>query len=521
MKSIIKKFSICAMALVVAVMPACTDDFLTEEPQTSKSIEQILSDSDNIQYYLNGLYAKLRQCRNSREGLRLNHGTDELQIGECQLRDYPDKGSFDTFSPLYNSENSNFSQLWNLRFPIAVQAAQASRVLVEKLAADSTNVELQSFVGQAAFYEATALFEMVWYWGELPITSINPDGTIQMSGRRPLNEVYQHMIDLYTTAAKFLPAKRQGDGRIPTQYTAKVMLAKIYMAAETPEYRDYGKAKDLLKDVVDNGGFSLMNSFADLWDPTKVCDQESVWTYYFNNVTDKCQLQWYCGSRAASDWGQRCPHGGYDEALPTVYAYSLKGQGGIWEEGDTRYDATIRTNFDWNGKKAAVVTGFGEDQLDPHIKKYEDERIVELDVNFWDCGKNTYYLRYADVLMLYAEALNETGATAEAVGIINDQIRARAWNWNLPEEMKWNVGMSQEEFRTNILDERMRELMAEMWRRYDLIRTGKYVEYTKARNEWAKRDGNMQDFHKRFPVPYTEITQNEFISTADQNPGLR
>lgn len=521
MKSIIKKFSICAMTLFVAATSACTDDFLTEEPQTSMSVEQIFSDTKNIQYYLNGLYQKIRQCRNSREGLRLNHGTDELQIGECQLRDYPDKGSFDTFSPLYNSENSNFSQLWNLRFPIAVQAAQATHALASQLANDPENEELKSFVGQAAFYEATALFEMVWYWGELPITTINSDGSIQMSGRRPLNEVYKHMIDLYTTAANNLPAKRQGDGRIPTSWTAKAMIAKIYMAAETPEYRNYEKAKELLKDVVDNGGFNLMPNFSDLWDPNVNCDQESLWTYYYNNITDKCQLQWYCGSRAASDWGQRCPHGGYDEALPTVYAYSKVSQGGIWEEGDTRYDATIRTKFDWNGKKAIAVSGFGEDQLDPHIKKYEDERIVELDVNFWDCGKNTYFLRYADILMLYAEALNETGATAEAVGIINDHIRTRAWGGNLPDEMRWNTGMSQDDFRKNILDERMRELMAEMWRRYDLIRTGKYVEYTKERNEWAKRDGNMQDFHKRFPIPYTEITQNEFITEADQNPSLR
>ena len=88
--------------------------------------------------------------------------------------------------------------------------------------------------------------------------------------------------------------------------------------------------------------------------------------------------------------------------------------------------------------------------------------------------------------MLYAEALNECAATADAVAIINDQIRARAWGWNLPEEMKWDSGMSQEDFRKNILDERMRELMAEMWRRYDLIRTGKYVEYTNVRNKWAK-----------------------------------
>ena len=158
---------------------------------------------------------------------------------------------------------------------------------------------------------------------------------------------------------------------------------------------------------------------------------------------------------------------------------------------------------------------------DPHIKKYEDERIVELDQTFWNCGKNTYYLRYADVLLLYAEALNETGNTSEAVNVVNNQVRARAWNWNLPAEMAWNPGMGADEFRTKILDERMRELMGEMWRRYDLLRTGKYVEYTTLRNPWAAESGNMTDAHKRFPIPYTEITQNEFITEADQNPGLK
>ena len=64
-------------------MPACSD-FLIEEPQTSLSIEQVLSDMDNIQPYLNGLYSNLRKCRISREGLRVNHGTDELKIGEAQ-----------------------------------------------------------------------------------------------------------------------------------------------------------------------------------------------------------------------------------------------------------------------------------------------------------------------------------------------------------------------------------------------------------------------------------------------------
>lgn len=522
MKSVIKKLNILALAVGMAAMPSCSD-FLIEEPQTSLSIEQVLSDMDNIQSYLDGLYTNLRKCRISREGLRVNHGTDELKVGEAQHNELT-KGAFDDFSPLYNSENSYFAELWNLRFPVAVQAAQALYYLEPQLATveESRKTELESYIGQAAFYEATAYFELTFYWGEIPLTTIADDGSVQLSGRKPLNEVYKKMVDLYTTAINYLPDTRQGNGRIPTSWTAKAMLAKVYMAAETTsDYRRYDLALELLQDIVNNGGFSLMTNYSDLWDPNVNCDKESLWTFYFNNTTDLNYLQWYCGTRAASGWNQRCPFGGYDEAVPTQYAYSTVANGGVWEDGDTRKDASLRYDFTWNGQASSATPGFGDDQLDPHIKKYEDERIVDLDQTFWNCGKNTYYLRYADILLLYAEALNETGNTAEAVNIVNNQVRARAWNWNLPAEMAWNPGMGADEFRTKILDERMRELMGEMWRRYDLLRTGKYVEYTSVRNPWAAESGNMTEAHKRFPIPYTEITQNEFITEADQNPGLK
>ena len=81
--------------------------------------------------------------------------------------------------------------------------------------------------------------------------------------------------------------------------------------------------------------------------------------------------------------------------------------------------------------------------------------------------------------------------------------------------------MGKEEFRNNIMDERIRELIGENWRRFDLIRTGKFVEYVKERNKWAKRSGTISDFHMRYPIPNEEIEQNEDMSNDDQNPGYR
>ena len=66
-----------------------------------------------------------------------------------------------------------------------------------------------------------------------------------------------------------------------------------------------------------------------------------------------------------------------------------------------------------------------------------------------------------------------------------------------------------------------REFLGENWRRADLIRTGKFVEYIKERNKWAKRSGTIQDYNVRYPIPNEEIEQNPDMTQDDQNPGYR
>ena len=135
-------------------------------------------------------------------------------------------------------------------------------------------------------------------------------------------------------------------------------------------------------------------------------------------------------------------------------------------------------------------------------------------------GKNIPVLRYADVLLSYAECLNELGQTAEAVAEVN-KVRERAWEFDLPTEMKWDKGMSQEDFRTKIMDERMRELFGEKWRKIDLLRTGKFVELTKERNKWTKMNGTIDQHNIYWPIPDSEIKLNPDITDDDQNEGYR
>ena len=500
-------------------LSSCSD-FLFEDPKTSMSTAQIFADIDNIQPYLNGIYFKYRDTRVNRKGFFLLLGTDEVQQGEYQVRTEAQQSGLDKYDGFYFPENNSIAQLWNVRWPVVTLSTMALSHLndMEKNASETDLPSIKSYIGQASFYRACALFELVQYWGELPIPDLQGEKVV-LSGRKPLQTVYEMIESDFNKAAEYLPEKASGDVRIPRTWAAKAMLAKMYMSA-LPEsgFRDLGKAKVLLNSIITEGGFRLVNQYADLWDGTKDASSEIIYAFYFNNVwPDTNELQWYAGSRAVSG-DPNCYMGGYDLGLPTKYCYEITDNGGIWEAGDLRKDESIRYNFFYNGKAPAPVAGFGEDQTSPHIKKYEDKRI-DGEKSFYNSGKNVYLVRYADVLLLYAECLNEENNTAEAVNLINNTIRSRAWGGNLPAELKWNTAMSQDEFRSKIMDERMRELCFEGWRRMDLIRTGNFVEKIKTHNRWAKESGTIQQFHERFPIPHVEIKQNTNITEGDQNPG--
>jgi hypothetical protein len=283
--------------------------------------------------------------------------------------------------------------------------------------------------------------------------------------------------------------------------------------------RDYNKAITYFEQVISTGGYSLVSNYNDLFDATKPNTSEAIFEFQFRNVwPDNNQTQWQTGSRAAANLNQYCVFGGYDLLLPTQYCYKTVANGGIWEDGDLRKDASIRYDFKYFGQTPVIPSGFGGDELNPHIKKFEDQRTDGV-MSFWYSGKDIFYLRLADIYLCYAECLNEVGKTSEGVDIVNNKIRSRAWGGSLPADKKWSNGMSKQEFKDKIMDERMRELCFEGWRRMDLIRTGNLVKLVKERNTYAKASGTIQEFHNKYPIPLTEIKLNEDIDEKDQNPG--
>lgn len=542
MKKGFKHTALYALALAFALNTSSCSDFLQVDPSGSVPEEEAYSHVVIVEKLVLGLYKDYRGCKAGRNGLMTNLGCDESQQGNFQLISSGDQAGMDKYNGQLNPTSQQVAAIWNNRWPAVVTAAKV--VFAAKKTTEDPEKSAQ-LLGEASFLRGMLMFELSMYWGEIPI--IDMDRTEELGfGPQPLKEVWTYIINDFTAATEGLPASYDNQPQRATAGAAWAMLGKAYMSApEETGFRDFAKANDCFKEVVKLGRYDLLGNYADLFKYDKTNSQESLFELQFDpKWPNQNSWEFDCGSRACDSWfGQGCYFSGYDFLVPTPFAYKTTEEGGIWEKGDLRKDESLRYDFKYltdknlqNGEAGKegvfnlVTPNLSKtqwtgttDELDPHIKKFEDYRTDNHSGfgfnNMWNSGKNFSVIRFADVLLSQAECLNEMGQTAEAVQIVNDRIRTRAWGGELPENMKWSRGMSQDEFRDKVMDERVRELSFEGWRRIDLIRTNKFVKLVKERNKWAKESGTIQDFHKRYPIPETEIKTNEAFSPEDQNEG--
>lgn len=513
-----------AMALALTFTMSSCNDQLDQTNETALTKEQIYSDMATAEKSVLNIYSAWKEnYRDERCWLTLV-GTDEIQAGALTAlkEQTTTSAAWDWNCGYLNSENTKVKDLWDYRWPVIAEAADAIQAL------ENTNPQAGSkgeqLIAELSFIRGFLTLQATTLWGRVPIEDGNGDNS-----RKPLADVWKFIIDDFTRATK--GAETIDEGRA-NKYAGYAMLGKAYMSAsEETGLRDYQKAAEAFEKVINSGRYQLDPSYADLFAyDTKNEAMEVIMTQTFSNARGYAnQVQFQIGSRAVQNWfGDGCYFSGYDHAVPTAYAYSSVEDGGLWEKGDQRRNASIRYDFTYGGVKPDLSTltweGLGNDydELKPHIKKYEDYRTDKgsgLNIsNMWLSGKNIPVLRYADILLCYAECLNELGRTSDAIKYVNIvRQRAGVSDW---------TAMSKEQFRQQIMDERMRELFGENWRRFDLIRTGQWKKFVTTRNEWCKRsvaNGTFVESNMLLPIPQTELNQNQQMRNADgsmdQNKG--
>ncbi len=553
MKNIFKFGVISALALASVFGISACSEFLKVESTGSLTEEQVFADLKNVEPLVAGLYRSYRSCKSDRAGLMPYLGTDETEQGNFQWKSEKQQSGLDSYNGLLDPTSAQVKQIWTSRWPVVVSASKAIFALGFT---EGDETQIKQLIGEASFIRGMLMYELAMYWGEIPVIDMNRTEELGL-GRQPLSLVWEYIINDFKVAAENL-APENADPQRARQGAAYAMLGRAYMSAPVESgHRDFAKADEALKKVIESNKYQLLANYEDLFAYDKPNSKESLFELQFSNLRAECnKWQFSIGSRACDSWfGNGCYFSGYDFLLPTKYACTTVAEGGLWEDGDTRNEASVRYDFTYYTNRLMpnpdedpakegdewitntdknnwyyvtpdlTKTSWTQttDELAPHIKKYEDYRTdyaTGLGLNnMWYSGKTYPMIRYADVLLLHAECLNELGKTSDAVKVINEQIRTRAWGGTLPADMKWSEGLSQDQFRVKYMDERMRELCFEGWRHIDLIRTDFFVEYVKERNQYAKASGTINANHKRYPIPEDEIKTNEYFTEADQNPG--
>lgn len=327
------------------------------------------------------------------------------------------------------------------------------------------------YKGEMLFLRALTYFNMVRLWGDIPLVLHyyeDPFKAFEL-GRTPLNEVYNQIKADLIDAAKLLPEKvdpsRLGGA---LSGSAKTLLGKVYLTL-----KDYSNASQVLKEVIDSNQYKFISDYAEIFDVQNKNNSESIFEIQYTDAITGL------GSAFANLFA------------PIGSSEVTKGVGGT--EGNNEPTGEFYSSYSDGDLRQNVSIGKLSDGR-IYCKKFVKAPVLanQSDANF-------IVLRYTDVLLMYAEALNEISfsTSGEAFKYLND-VRQRA---GLQEYTAQEIN-SQDTFRDAILKERRYEFAFENQRWFDLLRTGKAVEVM---NASAKGEFTVKAYQLVFPIPQSQI----------------
>lgn len=480
---------------LLALAPACENsDFLEVKPQGVINANNFFQTSDHAVWATNAIYNQLRTW---------NMTSFPWLAMTDMVSDDATKGSF----PADAQRLSTFDDFtYDARFPEDIRQTWRGHyhgIFRANVAIDgipkvpSMNETLrQRLIGESKFLRAHFYFNLVRWFGDVPLilAPLSQDQFYNQT-RTPAAQVYQQIVQDLTDAIAALPEKSQYTpadlGRI-TKGAARGLLAKVYLTI-----KDYPNAEKFALEVINSGQYALLPDYSKIFLPEGENSSESVWEVQATALPDS-----YAGS---TPWNmvqgvRGTPNLGWGFNLPSddlVRSY---------ERGDPRREATILEVGEVLPDGSAVV----EDNKEMEGERYSQKAWTPPHALLQDNGpSNLRMLRYADVLLIAAEALNENNKPQQALTYLNQvRTRARGTRNVLPNITVTN----KDQLRDIIWRERRAELAMEQQRWFDLVRTGRAASVMKAQGK-----NFVQGKHELFPIPQTEITLSGGALT--QNPG--
>ncbi|WP_051951481.1 RagB/SusD family nutrient uptake outer membrane protein [Flavobacterium sp. ASV13] len=482
-----KKIYITAFVLSTFFFTGCADDYLDvqqTETVSTKDIE-LYNNNTGAETFVTSIYNKFLNWDMTSFGwIGLSSITsDDADKGSSPGDTGTDKDVLDALT--YNASNPSCESTFIANYDGINRCNQALNIL-PKL--DKADAALRNrLAGEAKFLRAFMYFTLVKCYGgvpivdHLPVPALEADRVMQLT-RKTSAEVYAFIEADLNDAIAALPEKTAYSANEKSRVSkgaAYALLAKVSL---------YQKK---WQQVIDNcnkvTGYSLVSDYASQYKATGKFDSESIFEIYAQGAVPAKGIEGYSntqGARGTGGWGW----GFNTPSQSLVNAY---------EAGDVRKAATIifRGTTLYDGR---VIPNTVENE------RYNYKAYSSAYTDAWETDVDIKYLRYAEVLLMKAEASNELGQTSAAIPLLN-QIRNRAGLGN-------TTASSQADVRTAIWKERRVEMAFEHDRFFDLVRTGQ------AKAAFAI-DGKTftEGKNELFPIPASFLSQAGGLSS--QNPG--
>jgi len=472
---------------LILTLASCDEDFLDKPPLGELTGGNFPATEEDAILAVNAIYSSLRMWQINTGGFPL------LDI----ISDESNKGSnpgdaanlllYEKFEP--DPADNNIRVWWASLY----QAIRKANLVVEKVPQieEMDEVLRQRLLGEARFLRAYFYSNLVRGFGDVVVVLDSQIDFGEKKGRTPKEQVWEKLIfpDLLF-AVDALPAKsayQASDlGRI-TKGAAHALLARLYLFVG-----DFQNAEIHAMAVIESGEYALEESFSDAFSVDIVFGSESV----FEIGAIEAQGASLGGNQWAQTQGVRGnPSRGWGFNRPSYQTILDFGN-------DPRLDASVLflgeeiDGYTIIGDEATPDTTFSESGDIIEIECYNQKVWTPYNTDQNSRGVNRRIIRYADVLLMAAEALNENGKSNQALLYLNE-VRQRA-RGDIPGILPDIETTNKSQLRELIYTERSRELAFEGLRFWDLVRTGRAAQVLGPM-------GFTEGIHEVFPVPQTEI----------------
>lgn len=460
-----KKILVLA-SLATLLMTSCGDSFFDLEPASSVTIDKVYKTASDYNVAVIGCYAKLQSQVNFYTEC-CEYRSDNLSLGA------PTAGTQDRYDIDHFTEKPSNGILSSYWANFNNNVYRCNLLLDQIDGANFAENLKKQYKGEAMFIRALNYFNMYRIWGGVPATKHVVSAAEALKVARYSEE---QMFDLIAGDLKeivdnnYLPETySSADKGRATSGAAKALLGKVYLT-----FHKWTEAKDILSQLI--GKYQLVSPIAQVFDVDNKNNNEIIFAVHFNKeIEGEGHSYWYNLTNASDDTNQTSS---LLNTFPT---------------GDARKDLITYVQVE---KNVRLMNKF-YDTKSPTFKTVGNDQIL---------------LRYADVLLMYAEALNEIQYDASegslALKYLN-AVRQRAGISNLTVKQL----PTQEKFRKGILVERQREFPYEGQRWFDLVRMGF------AKSVMAENGVEIKDYQLLFPIPQQEIEKVGDKSILWQNPG--